>query len=441
MPYAEGRAAGLPRALARLVLMGVGALAVAAQAQVACPRGPLPPGEGLAAHARQLARLAPRCAQDAGYLAWYGAVLLDLGQVAAAAEHLERALLLEPHHLGARLDYARALAALGEPQAARELARTVAEHAPPPPAVQAFLAGFLPPAAVGWRSQGQLSLRAGLDDNLNRATRATNLALTLPGGELLLPLEPSARARSGGFVDLGMELTAQRAGAPGHALELQASARTRRTPGHGELGQEQLDALALWRWPQAAGEWTILAGAGTFRWQGETLRNTGRLGLRRGLAGEGCRPWLGLDLEARQHPMQPALDHSAWLAQGAWVCAGGQPWALQLAAGREFDAARPGGAATRVAVRALAQRQLGAGSRLEGEAQLAHRREEGPYSPLLEGGARLSTTTAALRLDWRHPLGQGWEGALGLELERQAANLQLFSLSRRAVSVGVSLRW
>ncbi len=423
------------RAIGLLALFTYASLA---WAEPVCPQGPPLPGEALTAHANRLQRLEPRCDHDPGFLAWYGAVLLDLGRPHEAADVLERALLLDPGHQGARLDYARALTALGEAQAARELAREVAQRPDAPSAVLDFLDSFLPPAP-GWQVRGALSLRAGHDDNLNRATRATGLALSLPGGEVLLPLEPSARARAGGFVDASAELHAWGDTGAASTMEFMASARARRAGGQDH--QEQLDALVHLSWPQGEAAWAALAGMSDFRWQGGTLRRTWRLGLRRSLAGEGCRPWLGLDLEVRRHPAQPLLDHRAWHGHGGWVCDGAEPWALQLAAGREIDAARPGSEATRLAARLYAMRYLADGSRLEGEVQLGQRREDGPYSPWLEGGARLAFTTFWLRLDWRRPLGRGWEAMLGMELERQNANLPLYSIRRRALSAGLAWRW
>lgn len=391
-----------------------------------CPDGSAPPAEPLAVHAQRLASLAARCGGDADYLAWRGAVLLALGRAGEAADLLERALLIAPEHPGARRDYARALLALGERAAAHTLLAGLAlTPAPTYPAV--------------WQGQGRLRAAIGHDSNLNRATAANALTLTLPGGALDLPLAPESRARAGSFYRLEGELAARRALSDGAGLELLGRLTARRTPAaHADL--DQVDFLALLRWPRApGGEWSAHLGVDALRWQGETLQRNLRGGLRVFAAQVGgCRPGGGVDLEMRRHPGQEALDHHSLQADAVWLCEGARPWLVQLAGAREFASARPGGEAWRLGARVLGHWPL-ASSRLEGEARLNLRREDGPYSPLLENGQRLASATLALRLEWRRPLAPQLELGLTLEAERQRASLALFDLDRHAVALG--LHW
>ncbi|PZP49203.1 MAG: hypothetical protein DI596_15860, partial [Azospira oryzae] len=103
-----------------LLLWGAGAYA--------CPGDsgePLPPAGELEALEQALASVASQCADHPGYLAYRGAVLNALGRPAEAALLLERALLLDPRRAGAQIDYAEALAALGERASAVALLRAV----------------------------------------------------------------------------------------------------------------------------------------------------------------------------------------------------------------------------------------------------------------------------------------------------------------------------
>ena len=60
--------------------------------------------------------------------------------------------------------------------------------------VAARLSGRQPGA--GWQSSWQVSVLGGADTNLNNAPSATELTLTLPQGDVTLPLDPASRPRS-----------------------------------------------------------------------------------------------------------------------------------------------------------------------------------------------------------------------------------------------------
>jgi len=419
--------------------------AVAWASPPACPDGSRGLQRPLAEEARELEKHAARCADDPGYLAWRGAVLLELGEPRQAADLLERALLLAPDHQGARLDYARALAALGEHAAAQALFTELAARDDLPPAVRDLLAAPpAPPIAAGWQGSGSVAFRVGYDSNLNRASHSSQLTLTAPGGDLVLPLDPRTRAQAGNFQEIEARLLAARTGPFSPPVEIQARLLARAASGRADLDQEQLEIVGLWRPNPDPKALHFLAGVSELRWQGALLQRAMRGGVYR--AGDAnlwpsCRPWFGLDLEERRHPAEALLDHQLVQAQASLVCDGRQPWVVQLAVGRELADRRPGGDAWRLAARALGQLPLKGGSRLEAEARLMLRREDEGYSPLLEHGARLAAASGLLRLAWRHPLTAELEVIVSGELERQAANLPLFTLSRHAVSIGIARRW
>ncbi|MCX7897494.1 MAG: hypothetical protein N2441_06435 [Rhodocyclaceae bacterium] len=423
---------------ARRQSWGVGLLAflsaAAVGAQPLCPDGREPVQEPLAWHARRLDALAEQCQENADFLAWRGLVLLSLGRIFEAADVLERALMLAPQHTQARQAFLRALFYQPEAAARARAARATAED-------EATLAP-LTALWAGWRlGHGELAIRYGHDDNLNRATRQEWLALTFAGGELRLPLAASSRAQAGSFVQLDLDAHAYRFGENGRAHELHGRFLAREVPQKSEFALTQGDLLYRIRQPlPAGGEWNGLIAASSLAWQGRTLLRSGRLGLRYSPAQAPCQFWTGLDYEARRHPDLAALDHDLFQGSVLWACAADRPWLAQAALAREFAQTRPGGDALRLALRWLGQRPLWRG-RLEAEAWLAWRRESEGYSPYLAQNARLATQNGALRLAWRWPLAREWEALLVGEIERQNANIPLFSLSRRALAAGLVWRW
>src|SRR5699024_9811512 len=143
-------------------------------------------------------------------LAYRGAVLNGLGKYVEAASLLEGALLLEPDLAGAQIDYAEALAGVGEPSAATSLLRGVLARPDVPPETRAYIVRRLNAldivqrfdALVGLRSVGEdwhgvasVTVKGGYDTNLNSAPSRSTLGLTLPGGdEIVFALADSVRA-------------------------------------------------------------------------------------------------------------------------------------------------------------------------------------------------------------------------------------------------------
>lgn len=424
----------------RILLASLALLAVLAVVPVraesgapVCPAGESALDEPLAVHAQRLDVVWSRCAGDPAYLAWRGAVLLALGRAREAADALERALLLAPEHRGARLDYARALAALGEVAAARQLYAELAAEADAPPAARAYLDAALA-ADVPWRGHGALALTVGVDSNLNRAPALDRLTLTVPGSVLVLPLAAAARPRAGAYRQLvaGASLAAA-----DQAYGLDARLEARADDAGGRL--EHYDLLAQWRRRGKDGDGVALFGFAELRWQGRILQRAARLGLRHERLAS-CRRLWGGDLIVRAHPENPFLDHLEAQGHFSWLCDGARPWLAQLALGREFAESRPGGDAARLMLRGLVYWPVARGV-LEAEARLSFRREDDGYSPLLANGARLSTQALVARLGWRRPLGGALELLAGGEIERQWANLPLFAQRREALHLGVALRW
>lgn len=404
-------------------------------------------GGDLLAYEAQLAARAATCAHDADFLAWHGALLNRLGRFQAAADQLERALLLDPRLMGARIDYAEALAATGQAVAARQLLQEVLHQPGIPPAIAGAIArslGHVQDASRGWQRTGGFTLRAGYDSNLNRATHVTSLALTLPGGEVALPLDKKSRAYSGASHLVEIQGQAVRRLDNGQHLHLYGELRQRISPGVNGMDTMQADFAALWRLPYGAtrNERSLVLAAGNLAYGGHEVYRYLRLSLARDWGKiQACQPYVGVDAEQRGYPGNPLLDHRFLQLQSTWVCGSGYPINLQFGLGREqADGTRPGGDAWRLGTRITALRPVGAGQ-IEGELRYGLRHDDNAYSPLLGGGAALRVHSLSGRVEYRRNISPAWQALVSLETGAQYANLALFDLRNTAVHAGLRLRW
>jgi len=422
--------------------------ALFAAAAEPCPDGSRGvPGGDLEAYEAKLAAQVPACNRDAAFLAWHGAILNRLGRPQAAADQLERALLLAPELMGARIDYADALAAKGEVAAARDLLQQVLRRPDLPAAsAESIKQRLAQSEPLLWRKEGSVTLWMGHDSNLNSATRASDLALTLPGGELVLPLNGQSRAQGG---------TSQIVEAAGQAilpfdqgqhLHLYADLAQRHSPSQIETDTDyrQINIAALWRrpWDAQGSETSVSLGYSDLAYDPQQRYHNLRLILARDWAQvPPCRPLLGADLERRSYPGNQQLNNHYLGVQGGVACGLAIPVKLLVGAGREIaEANRPGGDAWRLDARLLAHRPLGPGL-IEADLLYTLQRDDDGYSPLLDNGARRRMQRLAARLEYQQALAPGWQGLLTLEASRQYANLALFDIRGQAIHLGLRWRW
>lgn len=436
----------------------VAALGLALPAYAACPGGggeslPADPAEQ-AALAERLAELAAPCANDSGYLAWYGALLNLLGRPAEAALLLERALLLNPEHAGAQADYADALAALGDRRAARVVFDTLLKR-PDLPAhldepFRQRLLRLAEPVFQPWSSGGSLTLRWGRETNLNSATSRATLDLTLPEGNAELPIADGYRARAGNAMLMEAAGQAARDLPGGGKLRVFGEIKARAAHAIHDTDYRQADALAQaaipladtfnWIAPAKKTELLLEAGASLLDYGGEQLYQA----LRGGLAGQWsaapCLTRLGIELEARRFPVNRLLDGRYGGLAGGLRCPLGSGAASLTLRGSRDNATddRPGGDQTRADLRLAIAHPLGRGA-LTGEILHSRQNDRESYSSLLENGALRRIARTALKLEYMHPLASRWEALATAEISRQRSNLTLFDISNRALWLG--LRW
>lgn len=431
----------------------VGALAAHAQPSTSPSPSPCPgnTGEPLPAVARlpelaaQLDTALATCGHDAGFLAWRGAVLNALGRPAEAAAVLEHALLINPDHAAARLDYALALAALGERISAAALLDSLLARPDIPVHLRdSIAAGRIQLTALRWHTGGSLSLHLGRDSNLNSAPKGDQLTLDLPDGAVDVPYADSYRPRAATVALLAATGNAQTNLGEGRQLAVQGELRQRQTPVSAH-DYRQIDIQArLATRLTADAQANLTLGAGTLEYGGQPFYRSLRAGIQRDWVISPCRPRLGAEIESRAYLLNHQLDGRFTALGTGLSCtlSGGSAVILAMRAGIDGAryADRPGGDQTRLDTRLLYTRPLGPGW-LEADAQLARQHDAETYSSILAGGARRTIDRLTLRLDYARIIAPSWEARLGIELLRQRSNLSLFDITGQSVWLGLRRTW
>lgn len=396
---------------------------------------------------RQLDESAELCAGDAGWFAQRGALLLASGRLAEAAESLERAILLAPDHAGARIDYADALAGLGDYPAAKELARgLLALSSLPPPARQHLQARLhsweslpdeKPPV---WQLGLEVGMHVGWESNLNGAPAADTTLLTLPEGPVRLAL--ATRPRQGAAAVFDTQGQALRPLTSDWYLMLHARGRLRDSPaGESDYALGQFDASVMKRLP--GGDLALQIARVDQQFGGVHLLAENRLVAQYLWKAQGCRPRLGMDAVQREYPTLGELDgHQLGLRLGL-NCSSGS-WSLdsdlRLARDHPQGSDRPGGA-QRWNELQINGNWRGAQHVVKLEASLGSVRDTDGYSPLLQYNAERHIRRSALRLEVVRPVDAHWEGVASLEHFRQQSNIGLFELNNLGLYLGARYRY
>lgn len=432
------------------------------------PEYPLPSTQPALRQALQKADEAmPHCLRDAAFYAWRGALQLVLGQPAAAAESLERALLLNPDLPGAQLDYAQALSAMGDHLSARELLEQVNQRSDVPehlrPVLRQSLQTLVPVQPDDFVSRWMLSTAWGYDSNLNNAPAATQLTLTFPQGPVTLPLDAASRPHSGGvWLNTVQWQSAKPMGES--VVLLSAEARSRVTASNGHTGFLQTDLSAYWlQAPEAPTQWLGRISWGKLEFGGESWLTTTRASLQHqwrlapgALVRHGCRLGLGAELEDRSYPTSSEYNGIYLGGLASLSCGDSAPgnelsvgftqpqYGVQLRWGQDEarQASRPGGRNDRAELRLNWEARLGR-NRLAADYSWTRQADSVGYSPLFDNNSVRRTRRQGLRLMFSYPLSQPmWGGAeafISLEVARQRSNLAAFELRQHSLTSG--LRW
>ena len=405
-----------------------------------------------------------RCLRNAAYYRQHGQWLLKQANPGAATEALERALLLEPEHLGTQLDYAQALIVVGEVDAAAALLQGLQAQPNVPAPIAALLASQLQAlnqlaaasntlAPQGLSSRVVFSQSLGGDTNLNNAPSVSNIILTYPEIDLNLPLQDASRAQSGTTATTALQWTGllpvQR-----QVWLLQAKSQARQTSTSANR-YEQAELGATWlQDPAAVQQWIARAEHTQLRWEGKKLYSSHKLGLQHqwvhkpntanNANAPSCRLAGGAEVEDRTFSASRATDGLYRGATFTLVCQNSSSLSIQLSTGLDQpqQPERVGGAQHQHELRV--QWQFAAlGNQWQTEYAYQHQQDTTGYSPLLSRNAIRRVSRQAVRLETSGPthwaaLGSPqWFGSL--EFAYQSSNLPLFASRRNAVQTG--LRW
>lgn len=385
------------------------------------------------------------CQGRADYFAYYGAVLLTIAHPQEAAVALEKALMLAPELGGAQLDYAQALAELGEIESARHLADVVATRADLPPGLQTWL---IDQAAQWrddrWRFGWSLDVLAGVESNLNSSPDIRYLTLVLPSGRVPLELDDREGRISGPAVRSDLIVTAARKLGSG-LLQFGAESLIRHTPSSDSTRHELINANTSYLHPLWTGQLGLRVEQTRIRIGSAPAYLGNSLNLLYQLPPawlpERCTLSAGQAYEQREFPAAPYQNgrYDGNVVQYGCRRAEWQ-FSAGLQSGRDHaqNASRLGGDQQRVDV------NLGV-SRLWGRDLVAfilsssQARDQRGYSPLL-GGERRRIDRLTARLSWEHPLDRRWSIIGQLEHTQQNSNIELFGMRNQTFYLGIRLR-
>jgi len=413
------------------------------------------------------------CDEVALFHARRGTLLLTMGQIEESAVALEKALLLDPNLPGAQLDYAQALAQIGQRGSARAMLAQVLERPDIEPALKGQLgqlqarpsntqahavqtqAGY---SVWQWSAMAQTAL--GRETNLNSATYTDTLTLMLSNGPVTIGLSDSAKPIAGNALKSSLVVQGfTKAGYGGIALgQLSVLASGSNKYALGKAGQSldvvennsTAEALIKYSLPMqagaASGQWQMAVG-GTQFWQGSSSAysdNGAHLKFSWDTLGQACKlaPSFGA---SRQHfPLSSSLNGLYSYVRMELGCRE-ETHETQIALGAGFDKAssstRPGGDKHRKELLLRHERYVGSAlsqAQLSSWIRYAKSEDRQVFSDLLG-----NLITSSHRTDWGIgywvPVQKFWSAGLNLEATSQRSNNTLFNLRNLGVYLG--LRW
>ncbi len=392
--------------------------------------------------ARLLSPLMPECLRSAEYFALLGAAQMNSGQITAALESLERALLLDPTNGAAGIDYAQALYVAGQWFPALEINTGLLQRADLPPE----LAASLQERQQLWQAQTRAygfaaKVAAGYDDNLNGAPARSDFTLTLSGAPIQLTLDPEFQPVSGGYLNLRLSGYYRRL-TPERTHDLVYALRNRRSE-HSASELLQFD----WRYTQSLPlrryRLDMVAGTSHLLYGGSPLYGVTEARARLNRNGPGCRPQYEMAAQHQLYHGQSFMRGLEASATAGVLCASGEGRRLAgLDVGPLVNLAlhdeRPGADRAGWHLRLVWQLPLGQGT-VSGHFSYARLHDDEGYSELLAGGARRRIQTRSLGLQYSRPLLTDLSFIVNLNHQAQGSNLVPFESSGTALDLGLNL--
>lgn len=445
---AQDQLTGSPRYMQRLLIFL--ALSFPAAATATCPDlSEFYPGNqpNWFVLEQQLAPLLPECLESSEYFALYGAAQLNSGQLAVALESLERALLIEPDHGAARIDYAQALFEQGQLFSALEINAQLLQRNDLPANLQPLLTNRQQSwQALTRQTSFEVDVLAGFDDNLNGGLLSSHLDLTLSGDPIPLELNPEFQPISGPFLNTRLAVRHRRL-SPESQHNWSAEVRGRLSEDH-DSDLLQLATFYSFLRPSRRQSWQLIAGMNHLSFGGKALfSGTGINARYQPQSSAHCKPDYGIALQHQLFHGQSLLNGLESKAAVAFSCPLGKAnGSQQLRAefGLLHNSALKSGR--------LGEDRRGWQVNLDWQlllprgtfhAQLNHTRmddDEG-YSPLLANGAARTTERSYVLLRYRQPLqilGRDATLLVNIYHLRQRSNIELFQSTDTSAEIGIS---
>lgn len=413
-------------------------------------------------HLRRMESARDQCIGHPAFLSALGSLWLDDGDPEQARVWLERSLMLDPDHLGTLADHALALAALGEPAALNELAAAWRLRNDVPAALRQRIAAALDPsswsrlptARLGGapkkplrRSRGEASMMLGYENNLAISPTLTELTLTPPEGEVVLPVTSTPRKGAAVKADLSWQSAWELS--PSSVVRYGLSGAARSAPGESSTDWHQAQgAVSITR--QANG---LSASLQTdLSWLGGALTEPyalARLRLVLEHQGENCSTALQLEADDRRQSQTRSADSLtellAWRLQCRPTAHRNWQWSLSLrsAVDRPRGDERPGGEQRSWGAVARVQYRLSALGSVDVSLGTSRIQDQLGYSPLLDNNAIRQQSQTFLAAELARAVDMNWmpgaEWVVQFTRFRQSSNLALFRHSGMTAYTG--LRW
>ena len=396
-------------------------------------------------------------------------------QFAQARRLLSEAVAADPDLAGAWLDLAIATHADGDREQAEEFLITLERRFLVPPAVASSIAALRrrmqsEREGAGWRWQAAIQAGSGHDSNANAGLSLSDIALTLPGGAVVLPLDKAFRPRADGFAtaQLAAEGQLRRGDA---VIDVGASLRTRQNAHEHAFNTRELRAdlgygssvpLAGGAFGLLPGQWRMGTTVQSVQLGSETVLNSVSLSGQHAWASLPCAPKARAELDLRRFPVSPSLDSRLLWLGGELGCrspfAGtGSQLKVQMRTGWELaerspreSGGRPGGD-TRHNELSLSHNWSWTGTagvhRLELATQWLRARDTQGYSPVLaDNASRLVTRTTVgaaytFPIPSAGPAPSAWGASLTWQAFRQQANLGVFRLQGEMLQLSLQRVW
>ena len=391
------------------------------------------------------------CQQDSAWLGWVGWALNQGGRYAEAVEYLERSLMLDSNSLRVQMDYAIALAGSGDGMASIQLMQSLLQDPLLPAPLRATLAHEvarwtrMPEPSKGWQHRGYVVAKLGHDTNLLGTPDLSTLTLTIHGQNVQLPLDASYARQPGDYARTDLGWTASHG-------PWQASLGSRAGLRSG-AGLAQAQALAEYAVP------SHYAGVNLAVFSSDSGTRFRTAGISGGLqwGQDNCVLRAGLELQQRRLQDNRILSgqYAGGLLQHTCEARASSDWPLgiqfwqtsmRLGEDTPEQAERAGGRQRQGLLRLVA---VGQGWRARDQwlvdAEVYLQTDTSGYSALLQDAARRRISRQAMRAEYSFPLAeagvQGWQLALGLEWQRQRANLVLFQQRSKGAYLALRTQW